>query len=382
VLEHVRGQAAHRALPPAAASEEALVAVAGEVLAGLSHVHACGLVHRDVKPGNVLVRRARGRLRAKLTDFGLAVPAGNADLPGCVSGSLPYVAPEALLGRALDGRADLYGLGLLLYVLASGDLPMGTEAGPEAVLAWHLHGPEPDVRRHRPDLSPRFARFVARLAARDRDRRPQDPHAALALLDGLPPPRRAPSRSGPRAEIAAVRLAMDAARLGARRVLRVPRGSGALEEAAVRAQVLGLTPLRLGHDLASAVLDLLLERGPGVADVLRRHGLSRGLPLGIFGGLPVWDRLGRPHPLSAPDVREATAGGIAALIADAARRAPRVLLVPAGARAADPLIEATVSRLVRTLEGEPWGTGSEGGLLLVLEESAPRTRTVPVALAR
>src|SRR5688572_12629424 len=164
VLEHVDGEPAHRALPPAQASEQALLAIARQVLAALAEVHGAGLVHRDVKPGNVLVRRHRGLLRAKLTDFGLAAAPGNADLPGCISGSLPYVAPEALLGQAVDGRADFYGLGLLLYVLASGALPMGNDAEPEEVLAWHLHGPELDLHARRPDLSPRFARFLARLA--------------------------------------------------------------------------------------------------------------------------------------------------------------------------------------------------------------------------
>lgn len=383
VLEHVEGAPAHRALPPGATTEATLRSLARQVLAGLAHVHASGLVHRDVKPGNVLVRCGRGRLRAKLTDFGLAIASGSADLPGCVSGSLPYVAPEALLGRPVDGRADLYGLGLLLYVLAAGTLPMGMDAEPEEVLAWHLHGPEPDLRARRPDLSSAFARFVARLAARDRERRPPDSAAALRCLgNAIPRPRGA--RVFGRAELAAVRLALDAARLGARRVLRVPRDLRATEDAAVRAQVLGLSVIRLGPDLAAAVLDLLLERGPEVAEVLRKHGLS-ALPLSVFGGLPVWDRLKRPGAATSDEVRQATAGGIAALIRDAARRAPRLLLVPAGAREEDPLLAATVDRVVGDVERTPGAPGAPGGLLVLLEVgSRPRRRTgtVPVTLAR
>jgi hypothetical protein len=349
VLEHVHGDPAHRALPPEAASETALLDVAKQVLAALCHVHGRGLVHRDVKPGNVLVRRRRNVLRAKLTDFGLASAPGAQERPGYISGSLPYVAPEALLGHPVDGRADLYGLGLLLHVLAWGALPMGTEPGPETVLAWHLHGPEVDVREKRSDLSPTFARFVARLAARDRALRPADARTALALVGRAPTGVPRPPRTGPSAEVAALRLALDAARLGARRVHRVPRGL--LDEADVRAQVLGLSVIRLGDDLAASVLDLLVERG---------HGLVPGLPLSVFGGIPVRDRLAGP-------VRAGTAAHIAALIADAARRIPRVVLVPARAGRDEPLFAATVERVVHAVQREPAAPGGPGGLLVVLE---------------
>jgi hypothetical protein len=359
VLEHVAGAPAHRALPPHDATETALLALAGQVLAALSHVHARGLVHRDVKPGNVLVRRGPRALRAKLTDFGLATETGRVEPPGCISGSLPYVAPEVLLGEAVDGRADLYGLGLLLYVLASGTLPMGMDAEPEAVLAWHLRGPELDLRRLRPDLSPRFARFVARLAARERGERPADAQAALVLAGApiLPPP--PPAREPvPRATLAALRLALDAARLGGRRVLRAP--PGACEEAAVRAQILGLAVLRLAPDLAACTLELLVEL---------RRGLARGLPLSVLGGLPLRDPVRWDAAVAMPAAREAAAAGIAALIAEAMRLAPRAVLVPAADAHTDPLLAATVERVLALAERDP---GDGGGLLVVLEESLAR----------
>jgi len=370
VLEHVAGEPAHRALPPHAASESALLAVARQMLGALCHVHGHGLVHRDVKPGNVLVRRGPRALYAKLTDFGLAAAAGRAEPPGCISGSLPYVAPEVLLGQPVDGRADLYGLGLLLYVLASGTLPMGTDAEPEAVLAWHLHGAELDLRARRPDLSPVFARFVARLAARAREARPADARTALTLAGATPPP---PERAKmvPCATLAAVRLALDAARLGARRVLHVP--AGGCEEAAVRAQILGLAVLRPAADLAACTLDLLVE--------LRRQGLVRGLPLVFLGGLPLRDRARWAQVVNSPAAREAAAAGIAVLIAEAARRAARVVLVPAGAGAEDPLLAAMVQRLLELVERPPAGAGELGGLLVVLEDAA-RTRSALGPLAR
>ncbi|HEX5041598.1 MAG TPA: serine/threonine-protein kinase [Candidatus Polarisedimenticolaceae bacterium] len=368
VLEHVRGEPAHRALPPQAASETALLSLAQQVLGALSHVHGRGLVHRDVKPGNVLVRRGPRGLRAKLTDFGLATAVGRAELPGCISGSLPYVAPEVLLGEPVDGRADLYGLGLLLYVLASGTLPMGTDAEPETVLAWHLRGPELDLRARRPDLSPGFARFIARLAARERERRPSDAVAALALAGR--PSSSAPrvQRALPRDTLATLRLALDAARLGGRRVLCVPPGG--CEEAAVRAQVLGLAVLRLAPDLAACTLELLVEL---------RRGRTRGLPLSVFGGLPVLDGTRWCDASRSPAACEAAAAGIAALIAEAARQAPRAVLVPAGRGEHDRLLTATVEHVRALAErGHP---GGAPGLLVVVEE-APRSGTVPVTLAR
>jgi hypothetical protein len=148
--------------------------------------------------------------------------------------------------------------------------------------------------------------------------------------------------------------------------------------------VLGLAVVRLGPDLPGAVLDLLLERGPGVADVLRRHGLA-ALPLSVFGGLPVWDHLGRPGAARSAAVRDGTAAGIAALVRDAAARVPRLVLVPAFARDDDPLLGATVDRLIREVEqtaGAPGAPG--GGMLLLLEESRGRrgSGTDRVALAR
>ena len=368
VLEHVAGEPAHRALPPHDASESALLALARQVLAALSHVHARGLVHRDVKPGNVLVRRGPRALRAKLTDFGLAAEAGRAEPPGCVSGSLPYVAPELLLGEPVDGRADLYGLGLLLYVLASGTLPMGTDAEPEAVLAWHLRGPELDLRRRRPDLSPRFARFVARLAARERRCRPADAPAALALAGAPSLPPSSAREAVPRATLAALRLALDAARLGGRRVLRAP--PGACEEAAVRAQILGLPVVRLAPDLAACTLELLVEL---------RRGLARGLPLALVGGHPVRDPARWCEAAGSPAAREAAAAGIATLIGEALRLAPRAVLVPAPGAHPDPLLAATVERVLALADRSPAG-GS--GLVVVLEEVPGRTGTLPVTLAR
>jgi serine/threonine protein kinase len=93
----------------------------GQLAEGLAAVHACGLLHRDLKPDNVLVGDDG---RPRLVDFGLVVPVASADLAG-VSGTLPYLAPEQARGEAerIDPRSDVYGLGAVLYELLTGRPP-------------------------------------------------------------------------------------------------------------------------------------------------------------------------------------------------------------------------------------------------------------------
>ncbi|HKQ63061.1 MAG TPA: serine/threonine-protein kinase, partial [Candidatus Polarisedimenticolaceae bacterium] len=171
VLEHVAGGPAHRALPAGRSGPARVEALVTEVLRALEHVHGAGLLHRDLKPSNVLLPAGRGP--AKLTDFGLAAPLGTREEPGRINGSLPYVSPEALLGQTLDGRSDLYSLGILLYQLVTGRLPL-PGAGPEALVRWHLSGPPPDPRAVRPETPERLARFILRLTARSPAARPAD----------------------------------------------------------------------------------------------------------------------------------------------------------------------------------------------------------------
>lgn len=186
VLQHVPGrpqlrtQRAGRMRPPA------IGILAAQILSALVHVHEAGFVHRDLKPGNVLASRLPGRApRYMLTDFGLATRIGTSDPLGTFSGSLPYVAPEALLGLPLDGRADLYGLGIMLFRLATGETPV-PQGGAGEILRWHLTGPAPDPTRVRPALSASVVRFLRQITRRDREERPRSASCALRLL-GISP---------------------------------------------------------------------------------------------------------------------------------------------------------------------------------------------------
>ncbi len=380
VLEFFPGRPAHLALAPGRVEPGAVLAVARGLLRALDHVHGSGLVHRDVKPGNALVSLAPGRApRIKLTDFGLAVEAGHREPPGAFSGSVPYLSPEALLGLPLDARADLYGLGLLLHLLALGRLPFDGANAAEAV-RWHLAGPRPAPEALRSATGGRLASLVSRLLARDRSERPSTAAEAARLLDPGTGRLASPAPAPGRAERAALRLALDAARLGARRRfdLPAPRRPAArlVEEATVLARVHGLAVLRIGgrgeESLARAVLRLLLESGEEAGALIERHRLQRALPLRVVGGVPVWDR---ERDGAAPEgpVAGAVARAVLGLLLDvASRRGLLAALEPASRSSA---VECETARLLAASADA--GTGPQpgrGGLLVIDGRAAPRAR--------
>ncbi len=169
----------HGALPSARAAD-----IGAQVADALSAAHARGLVHRDVKPSNVLVQLDG---RVKVTDFGIAKAADqtNDELTraGNVMGTARYLAPEQLEGQLVDERADVYSLGLVMYEMVVGRSPFGADTELATAVA-RLTAPTPRVQSSRPDLAPGLAHVIDRALERNPDDR--WPNAA-AMRDALAP---------------------------------------------------------------------------------------------------------------------------------------------------------------------------------------------------
>lgn len=177
----------HGPVPPADAA-----LIVAQIAEALDAAHARGLVHRDVKPANVLVTRPGGRWHAYLTDFGITkeLRSGGLTQSGVVIGSLDYISPEALAGADVDRRADVYSLGCLLFQALTGQVPF-PRTSTAAQMYAHMHVPPPPVGAVRPDLSgplePVLARALAKRPADRFDTAGDFGRAALAAVSGPAP---------------------------------------------------------------------------------------------------------------------------------------------------------------------------------------------------
>ena len=163
------------------------IAVGLQLCEALAHAHDKGIVHRDLKPENVLVTPHGNRLSIKLADLGLALSARDSRFTqtGVFLGTATYMAPEQAMGGAIDGRADLYALGAVLYELVSGRPPFPGD-DPIAVVSQHIHAPVVPPSTHRPDLPPALDGLILKLLAK----RPEDRFATAtevaAALTAMP----------------------------------------------------------------------------------------------------------------------------------------------------------------------------------------------------
>src|ERR671925_941688 len=141
------------------------IAYAIEIARALGAAHARGIVHRDVKPQNVLVDEEGS---AKVTDFGIARTLGQEGLTaeGRVLGTTDYVSPEQALGHQVTGQSDIYSLGIVLYEMLTGEVPYKADTQ-VAVAMKHVRDPMPDVQRRRPEISAALAAIVERATAKE-----------------------------------------------------------------------------------------------------------------------------------------------------------------------------------------------------------------------
>jgi serine/threonine protein kinase len=165
-----------------------------QVADALDYAHRRGAIHRDIKPSNILVRQldqpereGEPPLRAILTDFGLAKLLKE-DLhtqTGTFVGTLPYMSPEQCLGEEIDGRSDIYSLGVVLYQLTTGQLPYDIQSPTDAVRK-HQHETPLPPRQAWPGLPPCIETIILKATARDQSERFQTGAAlALALRQGV-----------------------------------------------------------------------------------------------------------------------------------------------------------------------------------------------------
>lgn len=152
-----------------------------EVGRGLAAAHARRLIHRDVKPQNVLID-SEGR--AKVTDFGIAreLETDGLTRTGRVLGTTDYVSPEQAMGRPVDARSDIYSLGIVLYEMLIGEVPFQAETQ-VGVAMKHVNEKMPDVQRRRPEASSALAAVVERATEKKPEKRYFDMGEMLADLE-------------------------------------------------------------------------------------------------------------------------------------------------------------------------------------------------------
>lgn len=165
-------------------SAELTIHIGASVAAALHAAHAHGFVHRDVKPGNILVTQDG---RVLLTDFGIAKGIDGADdltSDNVMMGTAKYLSPEQVRGRKLDGRADLYSLGLVMYECLAGRVPFVGSSDADTALARLQRDPT-DLARLRPTLSAGLVELIHRLLARNPNRRPATGNELRAELEQI-----------------------------------------------------------------------------------------------------------------------------------------------------------------------------------------------------
>jgi len=158
---------------------KAIVRIAQQVAAGLAAAHRQGLVHRDIKPGNILLEN--GLNRALITDFGLARAADDAaSQTGWLAGTPHYMSPEQAASESLDGRSDLFSLGSVMYFMATGREPFGGDK-PLAILNQIAHKRPPAIRSINADIPNTLVRIIDRLL----EKRPADRFESASQLSEL-----------------------------------------------------------------------------------------------------------------------------------------------------------------------------------------------------
>ncbi|MFI5718034.1 protein kinase [Nocardia sp. NPDC051750] len=189
-MQYVRGTDA-ASWKSAGQSPATVVRLLGETAVALDYAHSRGVLHRDVKPANILIAEADGfrEIRAILTDFGIArlTDADNTKLTatGTFTATLAYASPEQLSGAAVDHRSDQYSLACTMFAILAGRPPYAS-TNPGQVVMGHIAQPVPPLTAARPDLPPAMNAVLERAMAKNRDERfPSCAAFSAAAVDAL-----------------------------------------------------------------------------------------------------------------------------------------------------------------------------------------------------
>jgi Protein kinase domain len=278
--EYVPGRTLRDRIRARELSDSGAVEVAAQLLEGLAHAHANGIVHRDVKPTNVLVADGPA-LEIRLLDFGLAqfAEAETLTAAGDVPGTLAYISPERLAGEEASFSADVWAVGVLLWEALAGFHPFWTSSPVET--ARRIEAGAPPLASARPDLPRTLLDAVDRSLALDPDRRPGALQLAQQLRDALVRKRRA---RGPR----------TFPRLPAPPLERVVAGSSAALFAGATAALVPFYPAGWAWGLATIAAGLgALRARLGIAfalavAVLPLGNVSLGLAVGYSVAAAAW----------------------------------------------------------------------------------------------
>jgi serine/threonine-protein kinase len=194
VMEFVEGRLLSERLQEKALNPTEAVLIARQVLGALRHAHSLGIIHRDVKPGNIMLcEPTRTGAQVKLLDFGLAKnldshagdPSNALTQVGAVFGTPGYLSPEQAAGVPVDARSDLYSLGVVLFEMVCCRKPFASDDQLE-VLQAHISTPPPKASTFRPDISPALEDVIARALDKSRETRFQTADDFIDALANVP----------------------------------------------------------------------------------------------------------------------------------------------------------------------------------------------------
>ncbi|MCL2171111.1 MAG: protein kinase, partial [Defluviitaleaceae bacterium] len=185
VMEYVDGSTLKELINKKAPFNDiSMLGVANQIAIALAHAHEAGIVHRDIKPQNILVMNTGV---VKVTDFGIAVSAranarrNSEDDHGTTMGSVHYISPEQACNDPVDPRSDLYSLGIVMYEMMTGDLPFDGESA-EDIAAMHIETKLPDLRQFNPETDEAVIRLIKTLTNKLPERRYQTAAEAAAIM--------------------------------------------------------------------------------------------------------------------------------------------------------------------------------------------------------